>query len=111
MAIETDQISGISLLRPVGRLDSSNSADLERLLNETLAGGATKLMFDFSKLDYISSAGLRVILLAGKKLRGSAGKVVLVGMGEMVREVFAMSGFLALFQVAATPEDGAKFFS
>ena len=68
--------------------------------------GAQRLVFDFTSLDYISSAGLRVVLLAGKKLRASKGKMVLVGLQDMVREVFEMSGFLALFAVAPTLEEG-----
>ena len=49
---------------------------------------------------------MRVVLLAGKKLRASKGKMVLVGLQDMVREVFEMSGFLALFAVAPTLEEG-----
>ncbi|MNL88983.1 putative anti-sigma factor antagonist BtrV [compost metagenome] len=65
-----------------------------------------RLVFDLSSLDYISSAGLRVILLAGKRLRASKGKLVLVGLQTMVREVFDMSGFLSLFAITATLDEG-----
>ena len=108
MKLEGQNLDGVLVLHPVGRLDSSTSPELEHVLTEQLAAGANRLLFDFSDLDYISSAGLRVILLAGKRLRGIDGKMVLVGMREVVREVFEMSGFLALFAVAETRDAGIE---
>lgn len=106
MNLEQEHRDDILILRPVGRLDSSSSPELERVLSEQLAAGTQRLVFDFSALDYISSAGLRVVLLAGKKLRVSRGKLALVGLQDMVREVFDMSGFLALFTVTTTLDEG-----
>lgn len=106
MKLETQTIDDVVILRPVGRLDSTSSPELEKVLTETLAAGTKRLVFDFSDLDYISSAGLRVVLLAGKRLRPPQGKMVLVGMREIVKEVFAMSGFLTLFAVADTVAAG-----
>ena len=105
---EKDAEAGITILRPIGRVDSTNAPDMEKLLRGALDAGVTKVIFDLAQLDYISSAGLRVILMAAKKLRGS-GSVVLTGMQEGVRDVFAMSGFLALFPLMAhTLEEGKK---
>lgn len=106
MNLEQERRDDILILRPSGRLDSSSSPELERLLVEQLDAGSQRLVLDFSGLEYISSAGLRVVLLAGKKLRASKGKIVLVSLQDMVREVFDMSGFLALFVVAPTLEEG-----
>ncbi|MBU0747484.1 MAG: STAS domain-containing protein [Gammaproteobacteria bacterium] len=106
MNLEQEQRSDILILRPCGRLDSSSSPELERVVTEQLEAGVQRLVFDLSSLDYISSAGLRVILLAGKKLRASKGKLVLVGLQTMVREVFDMSGFLSLFAITATLDEG-----
>jgi anti-anti-sigma factor len=106
MNLEQEQCSDILILRPCGRLDSSSSPELERVVTEQLEAGVQRLVFDLSSLDYISSAGLRVILLAGKKLRASKGKLVLVGLQTMVREVFDMSGFLSLFAITATLDEG-----
>jgi anti-anti-sigma factor len=107
MLVERDTLNDILILRPVGSLDSGTSAELERPLTEALKAGTTRVIFDFSRLDYISSAGLRVVLLAGKRLRGT-GKVALVGMNEMVRDVFTMSGFLTLFPATATVDEAVK---
>lgn len=106
MQIEQKQRDDILILTPRGRIDSSNAAEFERLLTEQLDAGCQRLVLDFSGLDYISSAGLRVVLLAGKKLRISQGRMVLASLQDMVREVFDMSGFLALFAVAPSVEEG-----
>jgi anti-anti-sigma factor len=99
MMIEQENREGIWIVRPVGRLDSASSPDLERLVNEQIEGGIRRVVFDLGDMDYVSSAGLRVILMAGKKLRTVQGKLALCGMRDMVREVFEMSGFLTLFAV------------
>lgn len=106
MNLEQERREDILILRPRGRLDSSSSPELERLLTEQLDAGSQRLVLDFSDLEYISSAGLRVVLLAGKKLRASKGKMVLASLQDMVREVFDMSGFLALFAVVDTLDEG-----
>ncbi|MDF1485555.1 STAS domain-containing protein [Ramlibacter sp. H39-3-26] len=106
MNLEQERRDDVLILRPRGRLDSSSSPELERVVVEQIDTGIQRLVFDLSALDYISSAGLRVVLLAGKKLRASKGKLVLVGLRDMVREVFDMSGFLSLFTVTATLDEG-----
>jgi len=106
MTLEQTMQGEVLILRPVGRLDNTSAPDLERVVLEHLDKGTKRLLFDLSDMDYVSSAGLRVILLAGKKLRTSQGKLVLVGLREMVREVFEMSGFLTLFPVEANVEEG-----
>ncbi len=110
MEEEWDPVSGVSVLRPVGRLDSGTAPELVDLVLAVFKKGVRKVVFDLSRLDYISSAGLRVILMAGKMLRKDLGRVVLVGLNETVREVFATSGFLALFPIGDTLEDGLKLF-
>ena len=110
MTLEQQARGDITILRPVGRLDSASSPELELAILERLDGGCNRLVFDLADMDYVSSAGLRVILLAGKKLRASQGKLVIAGMRDMVREVFEMSGFLTLFAVAPSVDDAiAKF--
>ena len=104
--IEQQTIDNVLILRPVGRLDSVSSLELEQALTKALEAGNTRIVFDFVELDYISSAGLRVVLLAGKKLRAASGKMALIRMSDIVREVFEMSGFLTLFAVANTVEEG-----
>ena len=74
-----------------GRLDTVTSPDLEKELKGSL-DGVEKLTMDFSKLEYISSAGLRVLLSAHKAMAGKGGMTV-ANANEIVQEVFDVTGF------------------
>ena len=74
-----------------GRLDTTTAPELEAELNQSL-GNAESLTLDFSKLDYISSAGLRVLLSAHKAMSPKGGLKV-TNVNEIVREVFEVTGF------------------
>lgn len=74
-----------------GRLDTTTSPQLEEFVNSNIAG-VTELYFDMAKLEYISSAGLRVLLSAQKKMN-TQGKMVVKNVSEEVVEVFEVTGF------------------
>lgn len=74
-----------------GRLETTTAPELEAVIKNEL-GGINDLTFDFSALDYISSAGLRVLLTA-QKLMNSQGTMKITGTNEIVREVFDITGF------------------
>ena len=74
-----------------GRLDTMTAPDLEKELKESLEG-VTSLRFDLEKLDYISSAGLRV-LLSAQKIMNRQGEMKLTGVNETVMEIFEVTGF------------------
>jgi anti-anti-sigma factor len=86
------------IVAPVGRIDSTTSDAVEKALNAALDAGERKLVVDFSGVDYISSAGLRVLLVAAKRLSGGRGSFELASLGESVRQVFDLAGFLPLFK-------------
>lgn len=75
-----------------GRLDTVTAPQLQMELDASL-GGVTELAFDFAALEYISSAGLRVMLSAHKKMASAGGTMSIAGANAMVREVFDMTGF------------------
>lgn len=79
----------------VGRLDTITSPQLE---SELKLDGIAKLVFDFKDLDYISSAGLRVMLTAQKTMM-KQGEMELLNVKPLVREVFDMTGFSAFFTI------------
>lgn len=87
------------VVSPAGRLDSVTAAGFEAQILKHIADGSSRIVLDFSKLDYISSAGLRVVLLAGKKLKAAGGKLALSGLNQQIREVFSISGFISIFAV------------
>ena len=74
-----------------GRLDTTTSPDLEETLASSL-DGVTALVFDFAKLDYLSSAGLRVLLSAQKRMN-KQGSMKLVHVNDAVKEIFDITGF------------------
>ena len=80
-----------------GRLDTMTAPELEAEL-KTALGGADSLTLDFSKLDYISSAGLRVLLSAYKTMSGKGGMKV-TNVNEIVREVFDVTGFADILTI------------
>lgn len=75
-----------------GRLESLTAPELEKAVKEEL-DGVTNLVFDLSALDYISSAGLRVLLAAQKIMDKQNGKMKITGANEIVQEVFDITGF------------------
>ena len=74
-----------------GRLDTTTAPQLEAALGEALSG-VTALTFDFAKLEYISSAGLRV-LLSSQKVMNKQGKMVITNTSTEVKEIFDVTGF------------------
>ena len=91
MTITKQQNGGALILTLDGRLDTVTSPELEKELNASL-NGADSLILDFSRLGYISSAGLRVLLSAHKAMSGKGGMKV-KNVNEIVREVFDVTGF------------------
>jgi anti-anti-sigma factor len=89
----------ISVVSPQGRLDSVTSANFERDLLTYIESGATRLLIDFSKLDYISSAGLCSVLLAAKRIRASGGRMSLCSLNHQIAEVFDISGFSSILDI------------
>jgi len=82
-------------LAPVGRVDTITSPELEAAVQ---LDGVEELVFDLAQVDYISSAGLRVLLASQKKMAGK--KMVIVGTRPAVKEVFDITGFSDIFTFA-----------
>lgn len=82
-----------------GCLDTTTSPDLQAEI-DGLQDGVGELVIDFTNLDYISSAGLRVMLVANKKMMASGGEMKIVGTKPPVREVFDMTGFSDILNLA-----------
>ena len=99
MEITEARERGVVVVAPVGRIDSTTSDRLEQHLLKLVAAGERKIVVDFAGVEYISSAGLRVMLALAKKMKDARGFVALCGMGEPVKMVFSLAGFLPLFAV------------
>ncbi|MEI8354740.1 MAG: STAS domain-containing protein [Deltaproteobacteria bacterium] len=82
-----------------GRLDAVTAPEYEKRLNELIAAEELCFVLDFEQLDYISSAGLRALLAAAKRLKGKGGQLRFANVRGTVKEVFDISGFGAIFQI------------
>ena len=97
MTIEIKRNSDESVIELVGRLDTTTAPALEKTVNEDVAD-AKKLVLDLSGLEYISSAGLRVLLSAQKKMQ-KIGSMKVTNVREEVMEVFEMTGFADILTI------------
>lgn len=99
MEIGQEQIGAVQVLTPVGRLDTDSASDFELAVQDLQAAGAKHFVVDFGKVNYVSSAGLRVLLALAKQTEGGAGSLRLAGLNPQVKQVFDVAGFSKLFQV------------
>ena len=98
MKIEKIRNGAALTVKLEGKLDTVTAPELERALKEELPG-CESLVFDFSALDYISSAGLRVLLSAQKSVTLTGGTMKVTGVNELVNEVFEVTGFSEILTV------------
>lgn len=93
---QNSEEQGSRLLALRGRIDSASAAVFEQAVLDLFAVPGRRAVLDFSAVDYISSAGLRVVLMAAKRARQGQGRLLLCGLLPHVREVFEISGFLKI---------------
>ena len=105
MEIIENQKEGISIFKLNGRLDSNTSPALEKKLVSAIENGTRSMVIDFENLDYISSAGLRIILKTAKDLKRTEGNIVLCAMQDYVREVFEIAGFDTFLPIFSTVDE------
>ncbi|HVU38271.1 MAG TPA: STAS domain-containing protein [Opitutales bacterium] len=105
MEIRTENVNSIVILSLKGRLDINTHAQLEAELNNLATAGQAKVLIDFKDLEYISSAGLRVLLTAAKQFKKINGTIALAALAPTVRQVFEISGFTSLFPLYASREE------
>ena len=97
MTIEKKVNGNVLEIALEGRLDTMTAPELEAELNQSL-GGVDSLTLDFSKLEYISSAGLRV-LLSAHKVMSTKGGMKVTNVNEIVQEVFEVTGFADILNI------------
>ncbi len=105
MEIIETQKEDISIFKLNGRLDSNTSPALEKKLVSAIENGTRNMVIDFENLDYISSAGLRIILKTTKDLKRTDGNIVLCAMQDYVKEVFEIAGFDTFLPIFSTVDE------
>ena len=111
MEISQKEENGIVLLAFKGRLDGKSADEAEDTIKRIFKGENNRLLFDFEFLEYLSSAGLRVVLGAAKEMKRRDGKFVLCALNAYVKEVFEVSGFGAIIAIADSVESGLNEIS
>ena len=110
MEIIEEILNGIKIYRLKGRLDSNTSQRLEDKLFLAMSEGINRIIVDFENLNYISSAGLRVIFKAYKALASNDGRIILCSMQKYVRETFKITGIDSFVPILDTLDDALKGF-
>ena len=103
---ETD--CGIAICRLRGRLDSAASSQADEHLIALAAQKVADLVLDFSELEYMSSAGLRVLLMAAKRAKKGSVRLMLAGPQEGVKQVLDISGFASILEIHPTREEALR---
>ena len=101
MEIAETKQNGVVVLSVDGRVDAGNAATLEQKILAVIAAGEKRLVIDCARLEYVSSAGLRVLLVAAKRLANS-GQLALASLNGQIRDVFDIAGFSSIFQIYRT---------
>jgi len=105
MQVNMSAVSDIWVFQLEGSLDGKTAPDVQRQVLPN-AEGHSKVILDLTKTDYVSSAGLRMLLLLYRQLKAKGGTIVLVGMSEEIKDVMSNTGLIKFFLVADTFDSG-----
>lgn len=109
MTIIQEEKDGIVELNISGRLDAVSAVEADKDFSSVIDAGHERLLVNLTNLDYISSAGLRVLLVVAKRIQQNGGKVVLCSLSANVKEVFEISGFSSIFNIFPTSDEAIDF--
>lgn len=93
MNIATESLGNVIILKPAGRIDQNSAQDFQEALLATLEGSQQAIAIDMSGVDFLSSIGLRALMMGHKKAQTTGARLALFGLTPVVREVFAISRF------------------
>ena len=108
MDINEDRKADAVVLALSGKLDATTAKAFENKIFSVIDSGAQRLVIDLSQLDYVSSSGLRVFLLAAKRLQPTNGKVSLCGLQDHIRQVFDLAGFSSILSIYGSRDEAIK---
>jgi len=104
--LREDKVGGVTVVEVKGRMDNVTAPALADRLMASLRDSPVRVVLDLSRLEYISSAGLRVLLVAAKHADQTGSRLILCGISGRISQVFDVSGFLDLFTVAENRAKG-----
>ncbi|MBY0528864.1 MAG: STAS domain-containing protein [Rhabdochlamydiaceae bacterium] len=106
--IVVEEDGGKCILRLDGRIDATTSATLERELSHLFETGHRKLLLDFVKVDYLSSAGMRVFLSASKKMKANQGFILFYNLNDDVMDIIRIAGFERILRIYPNEHEALK---
>lgn len=109
--ITKKQSNGVMIIYLNGRLDTTTSAGVQKQINELIDAGETQLILNFKDLDYISSAGLRILIATIKLLQQRQGQLVLSAIKERIYEILDIAGFTAIFNIKNSDAEALTEFA
>jgi stage II sporulation protein AA (anti-sigma F factor antagonist) len=106
MNLNEQTVGSVTIVEVVGRVDSANAPKLQDRAGALLSASGGGVLLDLSKVEYISSAGFRSLLLLARQAGQSKSRFVLCGLTPKVRQLFDLGGFLDVLPIAQTREEG-----
>jgi stage II sporulation protein AA (anti-sigma F factor antagonist) len=111
MEILQDRVGQALVVVPRGRLDGASAPELREALGALDAAGERRIVVDLAAVDYMSSAGLAVLLWLAKRMREAGGSMALCAVEVQVQRVFNLAGYIQYFTIVATRDDAVAAVS
>ncbi len=108
LRIDVDEIDRKVVLRLDGRLDAATSSTLEKKLDSLVGEHHLAILLDFCRVDYLSSAGMRLLLSAAKKIKGKKGVFILFSLNEEVMKMIQLAGFDRILSIFETEQEALQ---
>jgi len=109
MNITIKSLGGVTVVTVDGSIDSKTAPELQQKILEATAG-TNMMVIDLSAVSFVSSAGLRVLLMVYRQVKAKDGKVILAGVSEEIKDVMSMTGFITFFELAETEAEAITKF-
>jgi stage II sporulation protein AA (anti-sigma F factor antagonist) len=109
MALDISTINGIIIITLVRRFDAETAPDVEHELKKIAEQHPPRVLFDFSRTEYIASAGLRILLVITRSILKTGGTVALSSLTPNVRQVFEIGGFTRIFSIFDTRDEAIRY--
>jgi anti-anti-sigma factor len=106
MEIQKEQVGEVLVVTANGRLDSTHTGAFAKQVGELISGTNPKILIDFTGIDFVTSAGLRALLLLVKKANAIGSVFALCSVSDQVRQVLDISGFTAMFSIHSGRAEG-----
>ena len=105
LEVTTELAGEVCVVHVAGRLDSMTSETFDARMQQIVPAGAARLVLDLAQVGYVSSAGLRSLLMLLKQVKAGAGALVLAAVHPRVQDILDIAGFTPMFAIVATPAD------